>query len=329
MSPLFSLPGLFLLIFRLETIKVSAWVPALLNNSPRTTAFPHRRHGMTTIHSAIDDSAETSTETSAATTQQQQITVPMPKIQYTVPGLKLGWREDGVWMDDDGPRSGPPQNYWRQVGDERVYNRNIDLIQDLLKLNSLEANGTGSTTSVSDEEKDTSIIGNDNVNEMVRRLENTNSIRIPSLNRLILGDWAPVVRGGKVIARSTADDEKSADLPYRFHIERTAGRKFAPETVYGTFDEHLKPGEKLTVQELSSSNAVTSSGALEVSSDKLENRLVKGYNNAIDGDLYVGGVTYVTNYIMIMRQQAQQQETEDENQITKGPITEIWMRIES
>jgi hypothetical protein len=232
--------------------------------------------------------------------------------------MKLGWKENGVWMDEDGPRNGPPQNFWRQMSDERVFNSNLDLIKDLLQTNSFDATNDGVT------------------NEMITRLEKTNSIRVPTLNRLVLGDWAPIVRGGKLVATAAitaetddAEPSAAADVPYRFNIQRTAGPKLAPKTHYGSFDEHLEAGEEITVQELSSSNAFTSSGVLEMPSNKNENKLVKGYENAIDGDLYIGGITYVTRYIMIMRQEAQHQEdTEDKKEVVKGPVTEIWMRTD-
>lgn len=319
--------GLFLLIFRLETIEVSAWVPALRNNLPRTAATPYRRHVVTSIYSTVKESSaettsttETSSASSSSTTQRQPpIAVPMPTIQYSVPGMKLGWKENGVWMDEDGPRNGPPQNFWRQMSDERIFNSNLDLIKDLLQMNSFDATNDDAT------------------NEMITRLEKTNSIRVPTLNRLVLGDWAPIVRGGKLVATAAittaiddAEPSAAADVPYRFNTQRTAGPKLAPKTHYGTFDEHLEPGEEITVQELSSSsNAVASSGVLEMPSNKNENKLVKGYENAIDGDLYIGGITYVTRYIMIMRQEAQQQETtEDKKEVVKGPVTEIWMRTD-
>lgn len=318
----FSLLGLVLLVFPSQVTKVSAWLPALHNNP--AVVSPRFRHARITVYSTIEDSGTLTQASSAIPTQRQQINIHMPKIQYTVPGMKRGWKENGVWMDEDGPRNGPPQNFWRQMGDERLYNDSIDLIQDLLKLKDYKGNAI---ESYSAEQQDASVLQNDILNGMVERLERTNSIRIPTLNRLVLGDWAPIVRGGKVVAKSSTDNKKSADFPYRFNIQRSAGQKLAPKTHYGTFDEHLKPGEEVIVQELSSSNSVTSSGVLEVSSDKTENKLVEGYSNANDGDLYLGGITYVTKYIMIIRQQAKERDTAEEK-VDKGPVTEIWMRID-
>lgn len=320
--------GLLLLAVHPEPIKVSAWVPVSRKNCFHTTVVTyHPRIPVVPIYSTIEDFVETLTDSSSATEAEgHHITIPMPKIHYTVPGMKPGWKENGVWMDEDGPRNGPPQNFWRQMGDERLYNDNIELIQAVLKLNSLEANDIENAIST---EQDCSSHQIDVLNEMVERLERTNSIRIPSLNRLVLGAWAPIVRGGKVVAKSSTDDEESAYFPYRFLVQRSAGQKLAPKTHYGTFDEHLKPGEQITVQELSSCDTITSSGVLEVSSDKEETKLVKGYRNSKDGDLYLGGITYVTKYIMIMRQQELQQDTECDEKLTKGPVTEVWMRIDA
>ena len=320
--------GLFLLAVHPEPIKVSAWVPVSRNNClPATVVTYHPRIPAAPIYSTIEDSIETLTDSSSATeTEGHQITIPMPKIHYTVPGMKPGWKEDGIWMDKDGPRNGPPQNFWRQMGDERLYNDNIDLIQTLLKLNSVEANDIENTMP---KEQDCNSHQIKVLNGMVERLERTNSIRIPSLNRLVLGAWAPIMRGGKVVAEGSTDDKESVYFPYRFHVQRSAGQKLAPKTHYGTFDEHLEPGEEITVQELSSCNTVTSSGVLEVSSDKKETKLVEGYRNSEDGDLYLGGITYVTKYIMIMRRQELQQDTEGDEKIAEGPVTEIWMRIDA
>lgn len=354
-APRLALLGSFLALCRLETIEVSAWIPSCSRNLPSSVVTPsYRRNGATTtIYSKVEDTTETSikpeetasTNTTTTTTktttttqqhhaqheqhEQQYVSIAMPKIQYTVPGMKRGWKEDGVWMDEDGPRNGPPQNFWRQQADERVYEDNMQLLQDLLQLNSFEGSGVVSNTTAATasttrfEQND--LIRNDLMNGLARPLEKSNSIRRPSLNRLILGDWAPIVRGGKVVAtgNSDKDKEKAVDVPYRFHVQRTAGKKLAPKTHYGTFDMHLEAGEEITVQELlSNSNTVASSGSVEASPEN-ENKVVKGYTNANDGDLYVGGITYVSKYVMIMRQQQQQQKKD------KGPaVKEVWMRVD-
>jgi len=304
--------GLLILVASLNTVKVSAWIPAIRNDLHHTAISTNPHRIVTTLYSTIQESTEALTVDSSISSREQWITAKMPKIQYTVPGMKIAWKENGVWMDEDGPREGPPRNFWRQMADERLHQGSVDLIQDLMKECSWA------------EEND--IIQNNTLNEMIVRLEKTNSMRIPSLNRLVLGDWAPILRGGKIIASSSGEEE-SVDIPYRLHIQRTAGQKLAPKTNYGIFDEHLEQGEEVTVQELSSTGVVTSTGAFLATSDKRANQLVEGYQNAKHGDLCVGGITYLTKYIMIMREQAEQQEAKES--VTKGPVTEIWMRIDA
>lgn len=301
----------------LGTMEVSAWVPA----GDRNSFGPLGKE--TLLYSTLNDDTDvTSSISSESTRQQQHTSIAMPKIQYTVPGMKRGWKENGVWMDEDGPRNGPPQNFWRQMGDERLYEDNMQVLQDLLKLDNFEGSsfvGNANATSGVNRRADM-------MSQMVVKLEKTNSIRIPSLNRLILGDWAPIVRGGKVVVACQDEDSKSICVPYRFRIQRTAGHKLAPKTPYGTFDEHLEPEEEVTVQELSMpSGDVVASGVFRAPEDKYEFRLVEGYDNANDGDLYIGGITYVTKYIMIMREQQSQ---EEEGEIdSKGPVKEVWMRV--
>jgi len=305
-----SLLGLFLFcVLRPETkTGVLAWVPELKKLQPlaRPSQLQHRpRHDVTTIYSAVEETTEAGIATIAE--PPQTIAVQMPKIQYTVPGMKLGWKENGVWMDEDGPRNGPPQNFWRQMGDERVYNDNIDLISELVT-NGLANNAT----------------------TRIERLEKTNSIRMPNLNRLILEDWAPILRNGKIIATSgSSSEEKSVEVPYRFRIQRTAGRKLAEPTRYGTFDEHLEAGESITIQELSNDDSVSGSGTLECSSEKRESQVVQGYKNEFDGELSFGNIIYVTKYIMIMRKEPDMQNLDKDGKvINDGAVTEVWMKID-
>lgn len=308
-----SLLGLLLLITSFDTVEVSAWVPALRNNLPRTTLSTNPHYDLTRLYATVQESTETVVVDSSISSQEEEFTVQLPKIQYTIPGMKLGWKENGVWMDEDGPRDGPPQNYWRQAADERLHKAGVDVIKNILKQSSLE--------------EDIDVSQNDALNEIILRVERQNTIRIPCLNRMVLGNWAPIVRGGKVVGSSTGEEE-SADIPYQLQIQRTAGQKLAPKTNYGIFDEHLEPGEDVTVQELSSSNIVTATGTFLATSDKDANELVEGYKNAKHGDLYVGGITYLTKYIMIMREQVREQDPENEENPAKGSVTEVWMRID-
>lgn len=151
--------------------------------------------------------------------------VPRPKIHYTVPGFKVGWRdENGNWFDEDGPRNGPPQNYWRQMSDELEYNRDMDALSNVL--------------------------AEFDVEETVRNLEERRSVRFPSLHRKLLGKWASILLSDERVTSNDApvDDEISIDVPYTMDIARTNGRKYAPKNHYGIFDLKLSNGEQLTAK---------------------------------------------------------------------------------
>jgi len=326
-----------LLLCRLdETTRVSAWVSSppqchrnVNNGAPKTIIYSTVKDAETSIkvdESPIIGSAATVTATTPPSVShqleqqlEQSQSISMPSIQYTVPGMKVGWKdsETDLWMDEDGPRNGPPQNYWRQQSDEKLYKESMKLVQDLLLLqssSSKEDTTTAATTTTSE------LL----INELVQPIEKSNSVRRPILNRMILNDWVPIVRGGKVVAtdKSTNNYSNEIDVPYFFHIQRTAGQKLGPKTPYGTFDEHLKPEEEITIQQLVNTNVV-SSGVVQVSPDN-ENRLVKGCCTTNNDDLlYIGGITYVSKYVMIMRQQ------EEEKNYKDSPVTEIWMKVDS
>jgi len=367
--------ALLLLCRCLETTnQVSAWVPLPLHpHSPLQSNYRNRDgNGNVVIYSTIEDTTTTdeSSTNSNLVPQNQQlkssaismpISLPLPSIRYTVSSMKRGWKDSqtGVWMDEDGPRNGPPQNYWRQQSDEKLYQESIQLVQDVLLLLS----SSSSSVSDNDNYKD----GNNNdietkLNELVRPIEKTNSIRRPFINRLVLNDWAPIVRRGKVVATTSITKEDNnnnsssngIDVPYFFHIQRTAGQKLGPKTPYGTFDEHLKPEEEITIiqqQQLvdddtttiitksddddDDDNVVVSlSGVVKVSSDN-ENRLVKNNNND-DDSLYMGGITYIGKYLMVMRQQQESPEQKEEDINSNidsdfkstAVVTEIWMRVD-
>jgi hypothetical protein len=355
---------LTILLCRLEITGVSAWARAPLplqsyrnvnsNGIATGTAEIFVSPPKSTIYSTIEDtdtSIKTTTTPTSTTTidtdtpsvapqqQSSRSIISMPSIHYTVPGMKLGWKnsDTGLWMDEDGPRNGPPQNYWRQQSDEKLYKDSMQLVQDLLQLNQfISSQGIiSSTTTDSSSSKNTTaadnierndIIRNDLINELVQPLEKSNSVRRPFLNRLILGDWAPIVRDGEVIAAGKGSSSSYSsntttsinynneiNVPYFFHMQRTAGQKLAPKTHYGSFDEHLDAEEEITIQQLvatisppSSSSidgntiVTTSSGVVKVSSEN-ENRLVEGFFS--DNDLCMGGISYVSKYMMIMRRE--------------------------
>ncbi|VEU41636.1 unnamed protein product [Pseudo-nitzschia multistriata] len=321
-----------LVFYVLESIEVSAWIPAAGKISPKSAALSFQRSSSNSgsvCYSTLEDKTEPSPQTTQLEPRlSSSIVLSTPKIKYTVPGMKRGWKENGVWMDEDGPRNGPPQNFWRQMGDERLYDENMQLVNNLLKLNTFDGKGLGINTSSSNRLSDM-------ISGMVEKLEKTNSIRIPSLNRLILGNWAPIVRGGQVVAASNESKEgkiTAVSVPYRFHVQRTGGQKLAHKTPYGQFDEHLEPEEELTIRELSSDGntvSTTSSGVVNASGDKYESRLVKGLHNASESDsLYLGAITYVTKYLIIMRRFESSQEQEGDKP-ANGPVTEIWIKVDS
>jgi hypothetical protein len=297
---------------------------------------------------------DTDTDTPSVVPLQQSSSrriISMPSIHYTVPGIKRGWKtnnsDTGVWMDVDGPRNGPPQNYWRQQSDEKLYKESLSLVQDLLQLN-IEHNN------------DINIRNDLLIDGLVQPFEFENSIRRPFLNRLILGDWAPIVRNGEVIAdngkgsssRSSSTTTSTSTtsivysneikVPYCLHIQRTAGQKLAPKTHYGTFDQHLDAEEEITIQQLvvattspSSSSTIdgntnivtSSSGVVKVSSEN-EHRVVKGFCTSSDNNdndlLYMGGITYISKYMMIMRRE----QDEKNSNSNAGPLIDIWMRVD-
>jgi len=343
--------ALLLLCRCLETTyQVSAWVSLPLT-SPVRSNYRNRNgnngNGIVIIYSTTEDTTTSTTDESQqlkSPAVSMPLSLTLPSIKYTVAGMKRGWKdsETGVWMDEDGPRNGPPLNYWRQQSDEKQYNESMQLVKNVLLLLS-------SSSSSSENKK--------KLNELVRPIEKTNSVRRPFLNRLILNDWAPIVRGGKIVATTDTDITATAtatatakegnnndnrnkiDVPCFFHIQRTAGQKLAPKTHYGTFDEHLEPEEEITIMQqqqlvdddttitksdddddVDNDNVVVSSseGVVKVSSDKNEIRLVKNDNNSDDDDddddsLYMGGITYISKYLMIMRQQQESQEQQEDD----------------
>jgi hypothetical protein len=382
---------LIILLCRLEITGVSAWVRAPLplqsyrnvnsNGITTGTAEISVSPPKSTVYSTIEDidtsikttttptsttTIDTDTDTPSVAPQQQssRSIIAMPSIQYTVPGMKRGWKnsDTGIWMDEDGPRNGPPQNYWRQQSDEKLYQDSMQLVQDLLQLNQFRSSQgiISNTTTDTSSSKDTTaaddierndIIRNDLINGLVQPLEKSNSVRRPFLNRLILGDWAPIVRDGEVIAAGKGSSSSYSsstttsinysneiNVPYCFHMQRTVGQKLAPKTHYGTFDEHLDAEEEVTIQQRvatispSSSSSIdgkavvtTSSGVVKVSS-KNENRLVKGFCS--DNDLFMGGITYVSKYMMIMRREQLPLQENDKKNNNAGSVIEIWMRID-
>ena len=203
-----------------------------------------------------------------------RISVSLPKIHYTVPNYKVGWQDEkGNWFDDDGPRNGPPQNYWRQTADERSYKIDMDALSSVrLELN---------------------------VEETIRSLEKRNGVRRPSLHRKLLGSWAPITQDGKkILFDDVPSNNKIIDVRFKINIFRATGRKFAPRTHYGLFDAKLNAGEEVTVE--------TSTCSLRTKYLASEKNDPIYLGLAIDSDkkewpLSIGKITYISDYILIHR----------------------------
>ncbi len=256
----------------------------------------------------IDTDEDAETDTNVETETSGRITVPFPVIHWTVPNYKVGYRDDdGNWYDVDGPRNGPPQNYWRQMADEREYDRDINALINVLSEFDVQSN--------------------------IQSLEKRRSTRKPSLSRKILGTWAPIIMNGSNVSfrsdmNQPLNDEKLrvVDVPYLIEISRSDGRRLGPKNHYGVFDLKLEHGENLTVKLVSSDermdldaefhavvdeeNRVNVLGVIptpststveEQQQDEEMNDVVDSIVNTQSTPLSIGSVTYITDYVMVQR----------------------------
>ncbi len=210
----------------------------------------------------------------ATASPSRSSSIKRPAIHWTVPGYKVGWRdEDGNWFDVDGPRNGPPQNYWRQMSDEREYNRDMEALA--------------------------SVLNEINMEERVCALEKRLGTRKPSLSRKLLGSWAPILQGGKKVALNDkpADDEGSIEVPYKMSISRTDGPRFAAKNHYGIFYAKLEVGERLTIE--TSNNSLCKVITVDDTNDP--NPLGYVELGASEHLLFTGGISYVSDYLLIQR----------------------------
>lgn len=211
-------------------------------------------------------------ESTATTTTTERVSISRPAIHWTVPGYKVGYRDDkGDWYDEDGPRNGPPQNYWRQMSDEREYKRDMDGFNAVLTAFDVE--------------------------NVVKNIEKMNSARYPSLSRKLLGTWAPIMSAGKYVAfdDQPIDDTAEIEVPYTINIFRANGRRLGPKNHYGVFDLKLEQGEELVVKVSS-----TPASRYNTNADEVNEPLLLGMIEETT-PLYLGTITYVTDYIMIQR----------------------------
>mmetsp|Transcript_30306 Transcript_30306/g.54879 ORF Transcript_30306/g.54879 Transcript_30306/m.54879 type:complete len:294 (-) Transcript_30306:76-957(-) len=216
---------------------------------------------------------DTTTDTIDVLTTENRVSVSKPVIHWTVPGFKVGWQDDeGNWFDEDGPRNGPPMNYWRQRSDEREYNGCMDVVDAVLAEYDIESK--------------------------VASLEKKSSVRKPSLTRKLLGQWAPLLLSGKRMSYNNkpSDDGGEVEVPFMVDIFRSNGRRFAPKNHYGVFDLLLENGEELTV--------LTTGG----DHDSIHTQIIADEANEPveigsvgQEQLQFGGITYVSDYVMIQR----------------------------
>lgn len=201
------------------------------------------------------------------------ITISKPVIHWTVPGFKIGWQDDdGKWFDEDGPRNGPPLNYWRQSADQREYDAVMDAVDAVLQESDIESN--------------------------IHSLERKNSARRPSLSRKMLGQWAPLLLSSRLVTSSSVKPvgDGMMEVPFLLDISRSHGRKFGKRNHYGLWDKTLQNGEDLTI--LIAGKDATDISAEIVSDEKNEPMDLGSLGQA---QVQFGGITYVSDYAMIQR----------------------------
>lgn len=221
-----------------------------------------------TLFSTLEDTAKVELT-------ENKISISKPEIHITVPGFKLGWQDDdGNWFDEDGPRNGPPLNYWRQASDQRVYDEVMDTVDAVLTECDMDSK--------------------------VSNLERKNSARKPSLSRKILGQWAPLLLSNKRIARNCKPvdyvDSCEIEIPFTIDISRSNGRKLAPKNHYGVFDKKLEHGEELTISTIGSDTSISA----KVIASEMNGQVELGILDQ-DVQLKFGGITCIEDYVMIQR----------------------------
>lgn len=209
-----------------------------------------------------------------------------------------------MWYDEDGPRKGPPQNYWRQNLDQRAYQLDMDLVTRTLN----NDGGGGIEPALED---------------AIKEVEGKNSVRRPSRHRNLLGTWAPIYLAGTKVAVSSPVDngQRAADeddtigsaieVPVTIDIFRTAGRKLAPKNHYGVYDASLAEGEEITIK--ASDGAIdTTVPASETNEPATLGRMTVAGSDCV---LQLGGVTYVSDYLLMQRD-------------GEGELSDMWLRCD-
>lgn len=253
----------------------AAFVSAFQPNGSFLRPLCHQETA-SSLRSAADADIDTAVIAKPAATSR--VAVSKPAIHYTVPGFKVGWQDDdGNWFDEDGPRDGPPRNYWRQSADEREYSEAMNAVDAVLTEYDVETK--------------------------VSSLERKNSARRPSLSRKILGRWAPLLLSNErvVVNDEPADYDGPVEVPFLIDISRTNGRRFGPKNHYGVFDLMLQKGEELTI-------STAGAGVCDISTNILANEENESMDiGAVASEddtafrLKFGGITYIGDYVMIQR----------------------------
>uniref|UniRef100_A0A7S3Q0U3 Uncharacterized protein n=1 Tax=Chaetoceros debilis TaxID=122233 RepID=A0A7S3Q0U3_9STRA len=208
----------------------------------------------------------------SATRAGKRVSISRPVIHWTVPGYKVGWRdENDNWFDEDGPRNGPPQNYWRQSADEREYNMEMAVVDAVLAEYDIES--------------------------AVRSLEKRRSTRLPSMSRKILGSWAPLLLSSKRLTYNdkAVDNEGDIEVPFTIDVSRSNGRRFGPGNHYGVYDLKLVDGEALTIATTGNDDDI----CININADESNSQNALGKIG--QEQLYFGGITYISDYVMIQR----------------------------
>lgn len=198
------------------------------------------------------------------------IEIARPKIHFTVPGTKPGWKDqNGRWFDEDGPRKGPPPNHWRASLDQRAYEGDMAILDAVLQAAWPD--------------------------ELIKARELRQTIARPSINRKTLGRWAVLASRSNPTVEQKSAEEDAFLVSYTVEVFRTAGKKLGPKNHYGQFDAHLEDGEEVSLTVCSGDRCW--SAQMEANSDNSVVQL--GSFDALP--LSFGGITYLSDYLLIMR----------------------------
>ena len=157
-------------------------------------------------------------------------------------------------------------NYWRQRADERAFQKDMVVVDQVLDGKSLE-------------EVDLSSL--------------TLQVRHPLLNSKIIGVWTPLVQNGVRVGKRALQSNGLLEVPYTISIARPGLRKLGPTTGYGTFDAHFEPGEPVSVK--------VKDATFSYKASKGNGIQELGRING-DKDVFaIGNISYLSDYLVIMK----------------------------